>query len=220
MAEEESGPRVERRPEQVSAMAGGREEAVAFDRLRAFARKVATELGRAGVAHDTYVAHEAHQAEVTTPGGLFRGARTERVAVPERRAEIDGWRVLSDLREETLLQDVTGAIRSTRFTSRRFEVWLLRAGRMVVVELRGETVSNNVRGSLANVVPTKVVGPRELDQRTARELDGRGEWRTSEKRANGMIRSEEWRHRHSPRPSTPPCSTLSKQLSELRKRAG
>jgi hypothetical protein len=201
-------------------VAGNLEESTAFRRLQEFARKVATELARVGVAHDTYVAHKSHQEAVTTPGGLFRRARTEIVLAPNRMAKIDGWRVFSEEQKETLLRDVAGTIRSTRYTILTLEVWLLRSGRLVVVELHEETVANNIRGSLPNVAPTRVHSQRDLDYRTARGLDGRSEWRDKETKLNGMVRTEEWRHYHEAKPSTSPCVTLSKHLAELRKRAG
>lgn len=193
--------------------------AEAFRRLGEFARRVAAELAHARVPHDTYVAHKAHSKVVTRPGGLFRRARTETVAEPERLADIGGWRVFAeDLRDE-LLQDLTGAIRSSRRTSSRREVWLLRSGRMVEVELREESVWNNTRGSTPNVVPTKVHSRRDLDYRAARALDGRSVWREARKKLDGMARVEEWRHYSEPKPSVPHCVTLSRHLAMTRMRA-
>jgi hypothetical protein len=192
----------------------------AFRRLQEFARKVATELADARVPHDTYVAHKAHPAVVTTAGRLFHRAKTEIVAVPERLTDVGGWRVFTEDLTDELLQDVTGTIRSSRHTTSRREVWLLCSGQLVEVELREESVWNNIPGSTPNVVPTKVHSRRDLDYRAARVLDGRSVWREGKKKFNGMVRSEEWRHYYEPRPSVPHCVTLSKQLTMLRTRAG
>ncbi|UQS26064.1 hypothetical protein L1857_26245 [Amycolatopsis thermalba] len=123
------------------------DEALAFRRLQGFARKVAADLRRAGVPRDSVVVREAQQVKRPTPGGLFRRAKAEVVEAPDRQQVIDGWRVFSEDQEEQLLQDTAGSIRSTRYTKRSFEVWLLGSGRLVAVDLRHETVSNNVRGS-------------------------------------------------------------------------
>ncbi|WP_328617236.1 hypothetical protein OHS18_13420 [Amycolatopsis sp. NBC_00355] len=200
-------------------MTSNPDAAEAFRRLTQFGRRVADELVRACVSHDTYVAHKAHSRVVTVQGGLFRRAKTETVAVPERLADIGGWRVFVEDLTDELLQDVTGTIRSSRHTTSRREVWLLRSGQMVEVELREESVWNNTRGSTPNVVPTKVHTRRDLDYRTARVLDGRSMWREGKKKLNGLVRSEEWRQYSEPRPSMPHCVTLSKSLAMLRTRA-
>ncbi|MGW4215379.1 hypothetical protein ACWEIJ_45925 [Lentzea sp. NPDC004789] len=190
----------------------------AFRRLEVFARKVATECAHARVPHDTYVAQKAYSKVVTTPGRLFRRTKTETVSVPEQLVDIGGWRVFAEDLTDDLLREVTGTIRTSRHLTSRREVWLLRSGQLVEVELREESVWNNTRGSTPAQATTIIHSRRDLDYRTARLLDGRSVWKTGKKRFNGMDRLEEWRHYYEPKPSVPHCVTLSQRLAMLRSR--
>lgn len=194
-------------------------EDVAFRKLTAFASKVAGELADANVPHDTYVAQKSHQVAVEERFGLF-GMRTKTVvsSVPDKHVEIAGWRVLREVNETRILLGVTGTIRSHRFHEEVFEVWLERRRGLVAVWLSEERVSNNLRGSIANVVPTKLKAePFQLDD--ALRLDGPSAWRTRDYTRNGIQFIEEWREYRPRNKQVPACLRISKLLAELRNRA-
>lgn len=194
-------------------------EVVAFRKLTAFASKVAGELAEANVPHDTYVAQKAHKVCVEVRSGLFGlGTKTVVSLVPDRHVEIAGWRVLSEVNETKTLLDVAGTIRSYRFHELDFEVWLERSGGLVAVWLSHERVSNSFRGSIDNVVPTKLTSD-SFKLNDALRLDGSSAWRTRDYTQNGIQFIEEWREYRPRNNQVPACLRVSTLLAELRKRA-
>jgi hypothetical protein len=172
----------------------------AFTRLLATAGAVAQELRDKGVPGDSY--------ESQKTGG-------ER---PQASSPCGGWVVAGLDMEETYRGDLSGAIRNSRYESLRSEVWLLFDGQLKTVTLRNETVSNNLRGSGSNVVPTRI-DVEDMTSEAARRWDSPNTWKTRERRGNGQVVLEEWRA-FARNVDRPPCAELMSLLVALRGRGG
>jgi hypothetical protein len=183
----------------------------AFGRLSGIAHRVARDLKKAGVAHDSYVAEPAGTVQVQVKR-LF-GTKT----VDEYRAEqvvsIGGWRVLDQYEgEDEVLMSYQGN-RSREFTYRTLEVWLRSDGMLEIAEILAFSVTN---WKTFRQDPPKVKRSlmRASDAFRFDQASTFREWRRGD-----AARTESGRRRWYEDPRAETTTVLTAKLQELERRA-
>ncbi|HMM82838.1 MAG TPA: hypothetical protein PJ998_06645 [Terrimesophilobacter sp.] len=174
---------------------------VAFNRRQGFALRVSRELGERGIPDDTYAVQPARRETVQR---FFSTIERE---IPEIRASVDGWIVLSEAREYIRWDEIR-SMGASNSRALDVAVWLRRDGKLHLAELRQETTSGSgIRGvSYSHPV---VVSETDLTLDEAPGFDRPSTWHTKRHKANGLqwqeeIRSYDWRH-----PGKKPCFRVS-----------